>query len=171
MASFAIPVNAWVVPDGSSGNVAPAANRLKGTQTNAVHALAWLFDGGGSVIEQLYCTFIMPEEYVSGGSLLVTGTVNSTTSANTVMQASVSATSSGDADTFLEHAFSTAATTTIANNTTEARREIQGTITLNMNSAAAGDRITIRLFRDPAHASDTNTSDFEFGGARFAFTA
>ena len=170
MASFSIPANAWIVPDGSTGNVSPAASRLKGTQTNAVHALAWRFDGA-SAINQLYCTFIMPEEYVSGGSLLVTGTVNSTTSANTVMQASISATTPGDADTFLEHAFSTAATTTIANNTTEARREIQGTITLNMDSAAAGDRITIRLFRDPAHASDTNTSDFEFAGARFSFTA
>jgi hypothetical protein len=166
-----IPAIAWTPPDNSTNNIAPAAQRIKGTQTNALHALVWGFDGAGSVPEQLYCSFTLPSDYASGGSLKVQGTVNGTTSANVVMQATVSAVTPADADTPLEHAFSTAATVTIANNTTEARRLLEGTITLNMDSAAAGDLLTIRLLRDPANGSDTLSAlDFEFWSALFSYT-
>jgi hypothetical protein len=113
----------------------------------------------------------MPNNYSSGGSLVVTGMINSTTGNVARMQAQVSAITPADADTPLEHAFSTAATVDITANTTEARRLLSGTITLNMDSAAAGDLVTIRLFRDPADGSDTHTSDFEFTGAEFQYTA
>lgn len=165
-----LPAICWTPPDGSSNNVAPAAQRLKGSQTNAVHAIVWGFDGAGSAVEQLYCQFTLPGNYASGGSLKIQGTINSTTGNVAFMQATVSATTPADTDTPLEHAFSSAATVSITANTTEARRLIEGTITLNMDSAAAGDLITIRLLRDPSNASDTHTSDFEFWSAEFSYT-
>lgn len=167
--SVLLPVRAWVLPDGTANNLGPAPAVIKGTQTNAVFREVLSF--GTNTLEQVYCTFPMPEEYASGGSLLIDGTVNSTTAGNSFIQAAVSATTAGDTDTFLEHAFSTAAGVAIAVNATEARREAQGTITLNMDSAANTDSITIRLFRDKAHASDTNdAANFEFAWAKFIFT-
>lgn len=168
--SVVLPAPAWMPPDGSSNNNAPGAARLKGSQTNAIHAIIWAFDGAGG-LEQLYCSFVLPANYSSGGSLIVLCTVNSTTSANIKWQAAVSAITASDADTPLEHAFSSAASATVAVNTTEARRLISGTITLNMDSAAAGDLITIRLFRDSADAADTSTADAEFWAAEFQYTA
>ncbi len=165
-----LPALCWTPPDGSTNNVAPAAQRLKGSQTNAIHTLVWAFDGAGSAIEQLYATFTLPGDYASGGSLKVQGTINSTTGNVAFMQAAVSATTPADADTPLEHAFSTAATVSITANTTEARRLLEGTITLSMDSAAAGDLVTIRLLRDPANGSDTHTTDFEMWSCEFSYT-
>jgi hypothetical protein len=165
-----LPALCWTPPDGSANNVAPAAQRLKGSQTNAVHALVWAFDGAGAAVEQLYCTFIMPGDYASGGSLKLQGTIASTTGNVAFMQAAVSATTPADTDTALEHAFSTAATVSITANTTESNRLLTGTITLNMDSAAAGDLITIRLLRDPANGSDTHTTDFCLWAAEFSYT-
>lgn len=165
-----LPFGAWTTPDGSTNNVGPGIVRLKGSQTNAVHILAYAFDGAGSAVEQIYVNFILPGDYASGGSLKIQGMINSTTGNVAFMQAAVSAVTPGDADTPLEHALSTAATVSITANTTEARRLLEGTITLNMDSAAAGDEIIIRLLRDPANGSDTHTSDFEFCQAEFSYT-
>lgn len=160
-----------IIPDGSTDNVGPAQTRLKGTQTGAdVHILVLDFDGAGSVHESCYWSFIMPANYASGGSLVVHGWINSTTGNVAYMQGQVSATTAADADTHLEHALSTAAAASLTANTTEANRLITGTITLNMDSAAAADLVTIRLFRNPADASDTHTSDFRFVGAEFQYT-
>ncbi len=48
-----------------------------------------------------------------------------------------------------------AASAAIANNTVEAGRQLTGSITLTTDAAAAGDLVTVQLFRDAAHASDT----------------
>ena len=165
-----LPFSAWTTPDGSTNNVGPGISRLKGSQTNAVHILTYVFDGAGSAVEQLYTNFKLPGDYASGGSLVIQGTINSTTGNVAFMQAAVGAITPADADTPLEHALSTAATVSITANTTEARRLLEGTITLNMDSAAAGDEIIIRLLRDPANGSDTHTSDFEFHQAEFQYT-
>lgn len=168
--SILLPANAWVPPDGTANNIAPALSRLQGSQTNKTHKQVWLFDGAGAVPEQLYVSFIMPANYASGGALKINGTINSTTGNVARMQATVGAITAADADTPLEHAQSTAATADFTANGTEARRLLTGTITLNMDSAAAGDEIIIRLLRDPADASDTHTSDFEFWDAEFTYT-
>lgn len=169
--SILLTPGAAVLPDGSTDNVGPAITRRKGSQTGAdIHYVTADFDGAGSVHESIYWTFVMPANYASGGSLVVMGTINSTTGNVARMQAQVGAVTAADADTALEHAFSTAATVDITANTTEANRILTGTITLNMDSAAAGDIVTIRLFRDPANAGDTHTTDFAFIGAEFQYT-
>lgn len=162
---------AAILPDGSTDNVPPAIARLKGTQTGAdIHLLVLDFDGAGSVHESCYWQFVMPANYASGGSLVVLGWINSTTANVARMQAQVAATTAADADTHLEHALSTAATADFTANATEANRLLTGTITLNMDSAAAGDLVTVRLFRDPANAGDTHTSDFRFVSAELQYT-
>lgn len=160
-----------VLPDGSTDNVPPGITRRKGSQSGAdIHYLTCDFDGAGSVPESVYWSFVLPANYASGGSLVLRGTINSTTGNVARMQAQVGAVTPADTDTPLEHAFSTAATVDITANTTEANRLLSGTITLNMDSAAAGDIVTIRLFRDPANAGDTHTTDFALIGAEFQYT-
>jgi hypothetical protein len=170
-ANIVLTPGAAVFGDGSTDNIPPALSRKKGAQSGAdVHYLGLGFDGAGSVHESCYWTFPMPGDYASGGTLKLWGEINSTTGNVAVMQAQVSAVTPADADTIVQHALSTAATVNITANTTEADRVLQGDITLNMDSAAAGDIITIRLFRDPAHGSDTHTTDFFFTGAIFTYT-
>lgn len=169
--SMPIPVAAWQPPDGTTNNIPPLRGVLKGTQTGAqVHIPYYGFDGAGTVPESVYVSFVMPVNYVSGGSLVLRGRINSATGNVARMQAQVSAVTPADADTPLEHALSTAATVDITANTTEAGRLLSGTITLNMDSAAAGDEVTIRLFRDPANAGDTHTTDFDLLGVDFQYS-
>lgn len=160
-----------ILPDSTTDNIAPAMKVKKAALTGAdVHSLVLGFDGAGSVHESCYWAFPMPGDYASGGTLKIWGTINSTTGNVAYMQAQVSAVTPADTDTVEQHALSTAATVSITANTTEADRLLQGDITLNMDSAAAGDLITIRLFRDPADGSDTHTTDFDFRGASFTYT-
>lgn len=166
---FLLPESA-VFPDGSTNNIAPALSRVKGSQTNAVHYLILGFDGAGAVVEQCYWKFCMPANYASGGTLKICCQTTTITAGNIVWQASLSAITAADVDTPQEHAFSTAATVTVANNATEAGRLIDGSITMNMDSAAAGDLIFIRLLRDPANGSDTHATDANFISGALEYT-
>jgi hypothetical protein len=85
-------------------------------------------------------------------------------------QAQQGAVTAADADTVLEHAFAAAATVTTNVNTTEARRLTLSTITLTDDSIAAGDILTVVLFRDSADAADTNTVDAEVLGVAWKYT-
>ena len=84
-------------------------------------------------------------------------------------QARVAAITPGDADTPLEHASAAATTVTTNVNTTEARRLTESEITLGMDGAAAGDFVTILVFRDSTDGSDTATVDAELLAATLIF--
>jgi len=72
----------------------------------------------------------------------------------------VSATSEGDADDMEEQAVDTANVATEDVNETEATRLMVTTITMsNLDSAAAGDNVTMQFFRDISNAADDLTSD------------
>lgn len=160
-----------VMPDGSTGNVPAALTRRQGTETNPKkHFLTLDYDGAGSVPEHAWWEFRMPTDYASGGTLKILWFTNSTASANVVWQARVGAITPADADTPLEHAQAAAATVTTATNTTEANRLIESSITLTMDSAAAGDLIFLTILRDPANASDTHTVDAALVAAAFEYT-
>lgn len=163
-----LPPNAAVLSDGASSNAAPGMTRRKGTDTSPAKTFLTLdFDPGTD--EHCHFAFRMPTDYASGGTLQVQGMVNATTG-SVIMGATVSATTAGDTDTPLEHAKSSAATVTIAANGTEARRLITGSITLNMDSAAAGDFVVITLYRDADNGSDDCSVDFELVAAAFEYT-
>jgi hypothetical protein len=165
------PASSFVFPDGSASNLGAGIARYKGTQgPPAIFFLVATFDGAGAVEHAYTPVFEIPDNYAADGSLRVVGRVNSTSAANVKMQANVSCVTPGDADTLDEHAFSTAASATIAVNTTEAKRQLTGTITLNMDSAAPGDSCVIHFFRDSADGSDTSTVDFEIEYVKFIYT-
>lgn len=163
-----LPPNAAVLSDGSSNNAAPGISRRKGTDADPAKTLLTL-DFDPSTDEHCHFAFRMPANYASGGSLKVGGMVNAT-SGDVIMAAQVAAITAADADTPLEHAKSSAATVTISANGTEARRRISGTITLNMDSAAADDLVVITLFRDANNGSDTCSVDFELTDVAFEYT-
>lgn len=142
-------------PDESTDNLAAGFEIVKGTQANdKVFYPRLIFKH--TRIERCMWTFRMPADYASGGTLKLELQTAVTTAGDIVMQARVAAVTAADADTPQEHAWAAAAASAaIANNATEAGRLIAGSVTLTMDSAAAGDLVTIQLFRDAAHASDT----------------
>lgn len=162
--------NAATLGDGSTDNVPAALSRRVGALTGIDNFFFTLdFDGAGSTVESAWWTFRMPADYASGGALKLLWMANAT--ANAVkFQAQVSAITANDADTPLEHALSSAATVTTNVNTTEARRLTESSITLNMDSAAAGDLIQLVVKRDPTDGSDTAAVDAELLAASFEYT-
>lgn len=163
-----LPAAAFTPSDGSSGNAAPAGLVLAGTATNpkGYHRI-WAFDA--STQEFLTADFRVPNDYASGGTLKLLWTANATAN-SVVWAAKIGATTPADADTPIEHAYNTAATVTTAVNTTEARRLVESSITLTMDSAAAGDLISLLLYRDASNGSDTCTVDAELWVAAFTYT-
>lgn len=166
-----LPASAWQPPDGTAGNAAPGGIVTKGTQTPAGFWQEWAFDAATD--EHLYVSFEMPGDYASGGVLSIAWRSNDTgATENPIWAAQVGAITPGDADTPYEHAWSTAATVSDVVNATEANRGIRSTITLNMDSAAANDLITIHLYRDADAAGDDLSSDaiLTAAGCTFSYT-
>ena len=161
---------AATLPDGSTDNVGPGMSLRQGTQTGRkVHFLTLDYDGAGSTVESAWWSFRLPGDYVSGGTLILQWMANAT--ANAVKwQAQVGAITPADADTPLEHALGSAATVTTNVDTNEARRLTTSSITLTMDSAAAGDMVELVVFRDPGDGSDTATVDAELVSASFEYT-
>ena len=140
-------------PDGTASNGLPAITSYKGSNANpARFGLRASFDAAAD--QHLWWTLRMPDDYASGGTLKFLWAANATAN-SCVWAASVGAVTAADADTYLEHAQATAASTTAATNTTEARRVNATSITLTMDSAAAGDFVSICLYRDADNGSDT----------------
>lgn len=168
-ASILLAPGAAALPDGSASNLAAGTSRLQGTQTGAKwHGITLDFDGSGN-LESAYFTFRLPTDYASGGALKLQWIANAT-SGSVKWQAQVGAITPTDADTPIEHAFAAAATVTTAANTTEANRLVESSITLTMDSAAAGDLVELRLFRDSADAADDCTVDARLLAAAVEYT-
>jgi hypothetical protein len=162
---------AAIPPDGTAGNVACGRTLRQGTEANPKkHFLTLDFDGAGSVPEHAWWRFRLPADYSSGGTLIIHWMANATANA-VVWQARVGAVTPDDADTPLEHAQAAAATVTTSINATEAYRLTASSITLTMDSAAAGDLIFLVIFRDPTNGSDTSTADAVLVAAAFQYTS
>lgn len=165
-----LPPNAAVLGDGSTDNTAAGMSRRVGSLTGIDNFFLTLdFDGAGSGVESAWWQFRLPANYASGGAVKIQWMANGTSNA-VKWQAQVSAITPDDADTPLEHALSSAATVTTNVNTTEARRLTESSITLNMDSAAAGDLIQLVIKRDANDGSDTSTADAELIMASFEYT-
>ena len=120
--------------------------------------------------EILYWSLVMPSDYDAGStSYADVYWFSNDTGANEdcIWALAVSATTEGDADDMEEQAADTANTESEDVNATEADRLIKTRITLsNMDSAAAGDAVTIRFYRDADDSegdadADALTSDAE----------
>jgi len=154
-----LPIAAAQPPDGSTNNAAPALQVYKGTNTApARFGLRAAFDA--STDEHLWWTITLPDNYASGGTLRLLWAANATANA-VVWAASIGAVTAADVDTYLEHAQAAATTATGNVNTTEARRVVETTIAPATDSMAADDLVTVLVYRDANHASDTCTVDAE----------
>jgi hypothetical protein len=170
--TIVLPVGAATLPDGSSGNAAPAMERVQGTESNPKkHVLAARFDAATE--EFLYWAFRMPADYVSGGAVKIQwGSITAVTSTNVVWKAAIGAVTPADADTPIEHARAAASSATSANNTTEAGRLTEASITLaNLDSVAAGDYVFLCISRDAANGSDTLAEDARLFAASLEYTS
>lgn len=163
-------MNAAVLPDGSSGNAAPALSRLIGTESNPKkHLHIAAFDSATD--EHLHFSFRVPADYASGGDVKLLWMTNTASANNVVWGARIGAVTPADADTPVEHAAAAASTTTTAGNATEARRLIETSITLaNLDSLAAGDLATLIVYRDADNAADTLAADAELINVAFQYT-
>jgi len=160
---------AAILPDGSTGNLAPALMRMKGTETAPAKFFLYLaFDSANN--EYAYWALRMPTGYTSGGALKLLWMANATSGA-VVWFGGIGAVTPADADTPVEHALA-APTSAVTNvDTTEARRLVESSITLaNLDSVAAGDFVFVRVYRAGANASDTCTVDAELVNVVLEFT-
>lgn len=155
-----------ILPDGSSGNAAPALTRRQGSESNPKkHFLTLDFDA--ATAEYAWWTFAVPSRYVAGGPVTLTLLWQANaTSGSAVWAARVGAVTAGDADTVTEHALAAASSTTTATNTTEARRLNLTSIALaNLDNLNPGDLLTLVIYRDAAAGGDTLTVDAELVSA------
>lgn len=164
------PIQAAAIPDGSTGNAAPAIALIQGTETNPKkHFFVAQFDAATD--EHLWWTFRMPADYASGGAVKLSWMTNSASANNVVWAARIGAVTPADADTPVEHAEAAVSSTTTAGNATEARRLIETSISLaNLDSVAAGDLVFLLVHRDADNASDTLAADAELITASFEYT-
>jgi len=126
----------------------------------------YAFDGAGSTVEAIYFE-LYAGDYGSSADVVVLvdfyGVTNPGASQNVIWQAAVCARTPGDSQSILTDSFATAvAASAVAVGTSDAGYPKRATITItstNLDSLASGDRFTLKLFRDPAHASDSYTQD------------
>lgn len=157
-ATLNLPPVSGALPDGSTGNAGPAFARIQGTETNPKkHFVVADFDAATD--EHLWWTFVMPQNYSSAPIVRLLWMANATTG-SVVWGARLGAVTPSDVDTPIEHAAAAATTATTATNTTEANRLNQTTITLaNLDSVAAGDLVSLLVYRDADNGSDTVSVD------------
>lgn len=165
MASILLPASAWITP----ATNAPGAAVITGTQSPALPVVVYDFDT--TTEERLYVSFPVPDNYSSVGTLLIFWQANATSNA-VRWGARLSSVTPADADTVLEHAWATAVEATTNVNTTEANRLNTTSLDMssNLDGLAAGDWLSILVYRDTGDAADTHTGDARFLGARFAYT-
>lgn len=162
-----------VLPDGSSNNAAPLIQRTKSSYASSAslpntHLNQALYDAATN--QHMFWIFRLPADFSSSPVLKVHWGANAT-SGNVVWEGRVGAITPADADTPNEHSLAAANSTTTAVNATEARRNIETSITLtNADSMAAGDLLMVLLKRDAANASDTCAQNAEVSAVTFEYT-
>lgn len=168
-ATLNLPVLAGVLPDGSSGNAAPQFNRRMGSEANPKKSYVTA-DFDASTDEHLWFTFTMPQNYASAPIVRLQWMANATTG-SVVWGARLGAVTPADTDTPIEHAAAAATTATTATNTTEANRLNVTTITLgNLDSVAAGDLVSLLVYRDADNGSDGVSVDAALIAASIDYT-
>ncbi len=154
-ATLNFPPASGVQPDGSASNAAPAISRRQGSEGNPKkHFLTADFDA--TTDEHLWFQFRLPANYSSAPIVKLLWMANATT--GTCRWGSrIGAVTPSDADTPVEHDQAAATTAGTATNATEARRLNETSITLaNLDSAAAGDLVTLLVYRDADGTSGTD---------------
>lgn len=168
--SIILPIGAATLPDGTTGNAAPALQRVKSSAAApSAHFLQAAFDAATD--EMFYFSFRMPVDYASGPVLKLQYKMATATSGNVVMSGRIAAISDGDTTDADAKALGTdnvSAATTVPG-TAGYIDEINLTLT-NTDGLAAGDFVIVRIARDADNASDTATGDLELIAVTFEYT-
>lgn len=159
-------------PDGSAGNASPGMVRWQGTESDPKkHFLSLSFDA--STDEHAWWTFVVPENYASGGTVEIKWMANAT-SGTCRWGVKIGAVTPADADTPREHATATATTAGTATDATEAYRLNETSIdcSSNLDGIAAGDLVSVLIYRDADGTSGTDdlAVDAQLVGATFLYT-
>lgn len=131
----------------------------------------YAFDGAGSTVEGVFFEVPAPNYGASNPNctVLVDFYTSATTNA-TVWQCAIGATSPGDAVSMLTKSLATSQAASAVTSNSTANGPLRATITItNLDSLTANDRLTLKLFRDPANAGDTNTADAICFGVWFQY--
>lgn len=163
MPSFPLPCGVWY---GGSSAV-PAFQAVMGTQTPATPFRRIAFDQ--TTEERVYTDFLMPANYVSGGTFLIAwysaGTTNAVRWGIRIMAVPTTT-------TFLARAWDTSVEANYTNDGTANDLTISSLdVSAEMDGAAAGSLIHVQLSRIAANGGDTYAGDAFFRGARFAYVA
>lgn len=169
--SILLPIIGATLPDGSTNNAAARLQRVQGSASAPSPAFVQLlFDAAAD--QMANWTFRVPVNYASSPVAKLLWKAN-TTSSNTVRWGvRIAAITPADADTPNEHAFATSNEANGTPNGTEARRLVETSITLtNADSLAAGDLVTMQVFRNADDAgNDTCTVDAELVALTIEYT-
>ncbi len=162
-----------ILPDGSSGNAAPALTRRQGSEANPKkHFFTLDFDP--TTDEHAWWTFRLPVNWASGLTAKVQAMANAASTNVARVGFRIGAVTPGDADTPVEHAQDTAVTGSLAGDGTEARRLLEGSYDLSaeLDGMVAGDRIFFLFYRDADATSGTDsmTVDLEVLGISLEYT-
>lgn len=149
----------WLDPVGA--HVFTTVNPPEFIQANGTNfpVNGYAFDGAGASVEAMF--FEVPVvNYGSGNLTVMVDFYTSATTNATVWQAAIAVTSPGDAQSMLTDAFATANAASAVTSNSTANGPLRATITIsNLDSIADDDRMTLKIFRDPSNAGDTNNSD------------
>jgi hypothetical protein len=169
--SVLLPVGAAILPDGSTNNLAPAVQRVKGSAANPTPFFLQLaFDASSD--EFCMWSFRMPADYASGPILKVQFKMVSAITGNVVILCRVAAITPGDATDADAKAFgsaNTSAATAVPATTAGKIGEISLTLT-NNDSLAANDFVIVRLTRLGSDAGDTAAGDMEVVAVSLEYT-
>lgn len=169
--TYGIPLEACRFPDGSTNNLAPGTSRRKGSLASSNgDQFILTIDFDASQREQVWVTFRVPANFASAPVLNIVWGANATSN-SAVFGCRVGAVTPGDADTPYNHAMATAQTVTTAVPATTARKVVTSSISItNADSMAAGDLLTMQIYRDGANGSDTLSVDAEVEAFDFEYT-
>jgi hypothetical protein len=159
-ANLILPLAGACPPDGSASNAAAAIVRKQSSGSNPKpHWLEALFDA--TTEEHLSWSFVMPANYSSGLKVKVPYKMASATSGTFGINVRVAAVSDGDSTDVDAKSHGTVNTVTAVTvpGTAGYIDVIDSGVLSNLDSLAAGDRVTITISRDVAN--DTATGDAE----------
>lgn len=167
--SRSLDASVWTASsDAASFNSAQMQVKQSSAAVPSSRWIEWLFDAATD--EHIVCSFTMPQDYVSAPVLKVQFKMTSATSGSVVWVCQVMAVTPGDATDLDAEVFAAANSVTEAVPATAGYLD-EASITLtNADSVAAGDRVTLLLFRDANNAADDAAGDAEFVGADLRYS-
>lgn len=154
-------VTQWLDPISARGFSTVNTPELLQSNGTSFPLLGYAFDGAGASVEAVYFEGFAANYGASNPNItiLVDFFTSATTNA-TVFQAAIAKMTPAAAASMLTKAFATANAASAVTSNSTANGPSRATITItNLDGITANDTFTLKLFRDPANAGDTNTAD------------